>query len=74
MRQVRSILAEDPRLEGEKVDLVEQDFLEGTLYYLKQVEKVRKVFEVNTRASSIVQLPIHGDAIIVFRSVLILLS
>ena len=39
-----------------------RDYLDGTLYYLKQTERVAELLPTNSRASTLVELTIHGDA------------
>lgn len=66
-KQLQSILLEDPGLNGKRVRIEHREFLEGTLYYLEQTEEVANMLPINSRASTLVEVTIHGDAGTSFR-------
>lgn len=59
---MNSILLDDPALNGERVLIESREFLEGTLYYLQQTQKVVSMLPINSRASTLVEVTIYGDA------------
>lgn len=62
-----SLLLEDPRVSGLRVRIESCESLEGTLYYLEQTEEIVQNFEANSRASTIGDRVICGDAVLVVR-------